>query len=112
MSSRCQPDPAQPDFHFNPLSCPLPQAPNLKMFCIYGMDIPTERSYQYEHYQTREVRIAPLPLFPSERACDMIILAALCNIRCPQCISSLVLLVQLIFQPHCQCFFRETGAGS
>ena len=31
----------------NPLEVPLPNAPNMKMYCIYGTDNPTERAYVY-----------------------------------------------------------------
>ena len=33
----------------NPLKDPLPDAPNMKMFCMYGVGAPAERSYHYQH---------------------------------------------------------------
>ncbi|SCV03918.1 LAME_0H14290g1_1 [Lachancea meyersii CBS 8951] len=36
----------------NPLEVPLPNAPNLKIYCIYGVGNPTERAYVYK--QDRE----------------------------------------------------------
>ncbi|QLQ81344.1 hypothetical protein HG537_0F01050 [Torulaspora globosa] len=32
----------------NPLEVPLPRAPNLKIYCIYGVGNPTERAYVYK----------------------------------------------------------------
>ncbi|PWZ02701.1 putative LRO1-a lecithin cholesterol acyltransferase-like protein [Testicularia cyperi] len=32
----------------NPLEAPLPNAPSMKMYCIYGVGKPTERSYWYQ----------------------------------------------------------------
>mmetsp|Transcript_11433 Transcript_11433/g.32946 ORF Transcript_11433/g.32946 Transcript_11433/m.32946 type:complete len:657 (-) Transcript_11433:41-2011(-) len=31
----------------NPLATPLPKAPNMKIYCIYGVGQPTERAYSY-----------------------------------------------------------------
>ncbi|ORE14424.1 LACT-domain-containing protein [Rhizopus microsporus] len=31
----------------NPLESRLPNAPNMKIYCFYGIDVPTERSYYY-----------------------------------------------------------------
>jgi len=30
---------------------PLPHAPNLKMYCFYGVGVSTERAYYYKHYE-------------------------------------------------------------
>lgn len=32
----------------NPLEVPLPNAPNMKIYCIYGINNPTERAYVYQ----------------------------------------------------------------
>lgn len=32
----------------NPLEVPLPEAPNMKIYCIYGINNPTERAYVYQ----------------------------------------------------------------
>lgn len=32
----------------NPLEVPLPNAPNMKIYCIYGVNNPTERAYTYQ----------------------------------------------------------------
>lgn len=45
-------DPSLPEYdHFkywtNPLTAPLPTAPNLKIFCFYGIGKPAERGYTY-----------------------------------------------------------------
>ncbi|KAI8343654.1 Lecithin:cholesterol acyltransferase-domain-containing protein [Chlamydoabsidia padenii] len=31
----------------NPLEAPLPNAPSMKIYCLYGVGLPTERSYHY-----------------------------------------------------------------
>jgi hypothetical protein len=33
----------------DPLNSPLPYAPNLKIFCLYGVGKSTERAYHYVH---------------------------------------------------------------
>lgn len=35
----------------NPLEVPLPNAPDMKIYCIYGVDNPTERAYKYQEGQ-------------------------------------------------------------
>lgn len=42
-------------FHYSPLECPLPKAPSLRMFCMYGVGIPTERAYHYQHLRSAKV---------------------------------------------------------
>lgn len=62
-------DPAT--WHVDPLRCPLPHAPSLQMFCLYGVGKPTERAYQYLNLQTEEVppsRNAPSLRVPQSRA--------------------------------------------
>ena len=44
------------EYYFNPLKCPLPKAPKMEMFCLYGVGIPTERSYYYLNLESEEVR--------------------------------------------------------
>ncbi|KAK9802858.1 hypothetical protein WJX73_009777 [Symbiochloris irregularis] len=39
-------------YFFDPLKCPLPKAPSLSLFCLYGIGVPTERSYYYNHRGT------------------------------------------------------------
>ncbi|ODV94472.1 hypothetical protein PACTADRAFT_60785 [Pachysolen tannophilus NRRL Y-2460] len=39
----------------NPLEVPLPNAPDLKIYCIYGVGNPTERSYIYQEEQNKQV---------------------------------------------------------
>ena len=36
----------------NPLEVPLPNAPNMKIYCIYGVHNPTERAYVYREQNT------------------------------------------------------------
>jgi phospholipid:diacylglycerol acyltransferase len=36
-------------FWANPLETPLPYAPKMKIYCVYGVDKDTERGYIYEH---------------------------------------------------------------
>lgn len=48
----------------NPLEVALPNAPNMKMYCFYGVGKPTERSYYYEEEENKtftslNVTIAP-----------------------------------------------------
>jgi len=53
---RCDVDPGDAaTWHVDPLRCPLPSAPSLQMFCMYGVGKPTERAYQYLNLQTPEV---------------------------------------------------------
>ena len=40
----------------DPLRCALPRAPSLQLFSLYGVGLPTERSYQYVHYRTQRLR--------------------------------------------------------
>mmetsp|Transcript_88664 Transcript_88664/g.185296 ORF Transcript_88664/g.185296 Transcript_88664/m.185296 type:complete len:659 (-) Transcript_88664:449-2425(-) len=42
-----------PTRYANPLATPLPNAPNLKIFCMYGTGQPTERAYRYGFRQIR-----------------------------------------------------------
>ena len=44
------------EYYFNPLKCPLPKAPSMEMYCLYGVGIPTERSYYYLNLESEEVR--------------------------------------------------------
>lgn len=37
----------------NPLEVPLPNAPDLKIYCFYGIGNPTERSYTYQEEQDK-----------------------------------------------------------
>ncbi|KAK9839349.1 hypothetical protein WJX84_008799 [Apatococcus fuscideae] len=34
-------------YFFNPLKCPLPKAPSLAIYCMYGVGSPVERSFRY-----------------------------------------------------------------
>lgn len=43
-------------WHVDPMRCALPEAPSLQLFNLYGVGLPTERSYQYVHYRTQRVR--------------------------------------------------------
>ena len=55
-AASCDVDPEDPaTWHVDPLRCPLPHAPSLQMFCLYGVGKPTERAYQYLNLQTEEV---------------------------------------------------------
>ena len=45
-------------YYFNPLKCPLPKAPSLKLYCMYGVGMPTERAYSYINMEHPEVRIS------------------------------------------------------
>ena len=52
----CKAGKGSPDeYYFNPLKCPLPKAPKMEMFCLYGVGIPTERSYYYLNLESEEV---------------------------------------------------------
>ncbi len=35
----------------NPLKDPLPKAPSMRMYCMYGVGSPAERSYHYQHVE-------------------------------------------------------------
>lgn len=35
-------------FWTNPLQSPLPYAPSMKVFCLYGVNKPTERGFYYK----------------------------------------------------------------
>jgi hypothetical protein len=35
--------------NYNPLTTPLPNAPNMRLYCSYGHGLPTERAYHYKH---------------------------------------------------------------
>ncbi len=39
----------------NPLKDPLPNAPSMKMYCMYGVGAPAERSYHYQHVEDPKV---------------------------------------------------------
>ena len=56
-SCHCHGDPE--DYYFNPLKCPLPKAPSLQMFCMYGVGMPTERAYHYLNLQSPKVGSGP-----------------------------------------------------
>jgi phospholipid:diacylglycerol acyltransferase len=43
-----QSEPSAPDFG-NALESPLPHAPDMKIYCMYGVGKPAERAYVYEH---------------------------------------------------------------
>ena len=45
----------------NPLKDPLPDAPNMKIFCMYGVGAPAERSYHYQHVDDPMVCPRSLP---------------------------------------------------
>ena len=51
----------------NPLKDPLPDAPNMKIFCMYGVGAPAERSY---HYQRVDDPMVGLPLQDLCRICQ------------------------------------------
>lgn len=55
-SRKCSADPG--NYYFDPLKCPLPNAPSMNLYCLYGIGVPTERSYYYVH----RVRAAVSPL--------------------------------------------------
>nr|ANH71127.1 phospholipid: diacylglycerol acyltransferase [Lobosphaera incisa]ANH79231.1 phospholipid:diacylglycerol acyltransferase [Lobosphaera incisa] len=42
-------------YYFNPLKCPLPEAPSMRMYCFYGVGKPAERAYHYLHMQEERV---------------------------------------------------------
>lgn len=39
----------------NPLKDPLPEAPSMRMYCMYGVGSPAERSYHYQHVEDANV---------------------------------------------------------
>ncbi|KAH3673340.1 hypothetical protein WICMUC_003700 [Wickerhamomyces mucosus] len=39
----------------NPLEAPLPNAPDLKVYCFYGVGNPTERAYIYQEEQNKDI---------------------------------------------------------
>ena len=39
----------------NPLKDPLPKAPSMRMYCMYGVGSPAERSYHYQHVEDANV---------------------------------------------------------
>ncbi len=46
-------------WHVDPLRCALPAARSLQLFTLYGVGLPTERSYQYINYVTPRARALP-----------------------------------------------------
>jgi len=52
----CKGGKGSPDeYYYNPLKCPLPKAPSMELYCLYGVGIPTERSYYYLNLESEEV---------------------------------------------------------
>ena len=47
------------EYYFNPLKCPLPRAPSMQMFCLYGTSIDTERSYYYLNLESNKACTLP-----------------------------------------------------
>lgn len=43
------------DRYMNPLKCPLPKAPSMTFYCMYGVGAPAERGYNYLKLETEEV---------------------------------------------------------
>ena len=43
------------EYYYNPLKCPLPKAPSMQFFCLYGIGMPTERSYYYLNLESDKV---------------------------------------------------------
>lgn len=41
--------------YMNPLKCPLPKAPSMTFYCMYGVGAPAERGYNYLKLETDEV---------------------------------------------------------
>ena len=55
MACSCASGKASPgEYYFNPLKCPLPKAPSMQMFCLYGTSKPTERSYYYLNLESNK----------------------------------------------------------
>ena len=48
------------EYYFNPLKCPLPKAPSMQMFCLYGTNKPTERSYYYLNLESNKACRPPM----------------------------------------------------
>lgn len=46
----------------NPLKDPLPDAPNMRIYCMYGVGAPAERSYHYQHVDDTMVLLGALPI--------------------------------------------------
>lgn len=46
----------------NPLKDPLPDAPNMRIYCMYGVGAPAERSYHYQHVDDTMVFLGRLPI--------------------------------------------------
>ena len=44
----------------NPLKDPLPDAPNMRIYCMYGVGAPAERSYHYQHVEDPMVHVDTL----------------------------------------------------
>ena len=68
MARSCASGKGSPEeYYFNPLKCPLPKAPSMEMYCLYGVGIPTERSYYYLNLESNKVlrRSAGVPMAAS-----------------------------------------------
>lgn len=50
------------EYYYNPLKCPLPKAPSMQFFCLYGIGLPTERSYYYLNLESDKVSKASLSM--------------------------------------------------
>ncbi|KAL0369581.1 UNVERIFIED_CONTAM: putative phospholipid:diacylglycerol acyltransferase 2 [Sesamum angustifolium] len=46
----------------NPLETKLPEAPDMEIYCLYGVGIPTERSYVYKESQPGRCKSIPLQI--------------------------------------------------
>ena len=58
MTHSCASGKGSPEeYYFNPLQCPLPKAPSMQMYCLYGVGIPTERSYYYLNLESNKVMV-------------------------------------------------------
>ena len=67
---RCTPFDGKNELHYyhDPLKCPLPKAPSLKMYCLYGVGKPCERSYHYMHLPGPKVCfLTVFPFLPTVR---------------------------------------------
>lgn len=70
---RCQPLDGKDsyNFHYDPLHCPLPDAPSMSIYCLYGTGKPTERSYQYLRLKGPKVIYLCPSVLPRQLTADL-----------------------------------------
>ena len=57
----------------NPLKDPLPDAPNMSVYCMYGVGAPAERSYHYQHVEDTMVNLDTLIISACGFQCHLLL---------------------------------------